>query len=98
MTGPIPTTRLGDFVTSRQPRARDHMSLRLHGAAYNCSSISNRSSKRFSQLIMLVLWLDTRVTLALELINRQGAEEREAFVPCSSSSNSWPVAQKTSDT
>jgi hypothetical protein len=37
-----------------------------------------------------VFWPDTRVTLALELINRQGAEEEKAFVPCSSSSN--PVA------
>jgi len=37
-----------------------------------------------------VFWPDTRVTLALELINRQGAEEEKAFVPCSSPSN--PVA------
>jgi hypothetical protein len=58
-----------------------------------CSPItvlpSNRGPKKFPQLIKLVFRPDTRVTLALELINRQGAEEEKAFVPCSSSSNSF---------
>jgi hypothetical protein len=31
-----------------------------------------------------VSWTDTRVTLVLEPINGQGAEEEKAFVPCSS--------------
>src|SRR5262245_8888447 len=36
-----------------------------------------------------MFWLDTRVTLALELINRQGAEGPEKLhAPCSSPSNS----------
>jgi eukaryotic-like serine/threonine-protein kinase len=64
--------------------------------SYNCSR-SNRGSNGFTLWIHADFWTDTTCYSHFEPINRQGAEDEKAFVPCSPHRISSD-AEKTSDT